>query len=108
MRQALEDIARLRQRAAEVKVDGNRDYNPGWHTALDLPNLLTVAECIARAALERKESRGGHFRDDYPTKSKEFEGVNIVVKLKGGAIEVERVKVPPLPAELQAAIEENR
>ena len=68
MQEALEKLEGLKQRAGKVHVPGNREYNPGWHTAMDLKNLLTVSEAIARAALVRKESRGGQFRDDYPTK----------------------------------------
>lgn len=67
MEEAVRAIAALRERAARVGTGGNREYNPGWHTALDLENLLTVSEAVARAAIERKESRGGHFRDDYPS-----------------------------------------
>ena len=66
MQRALDGLEKLQARAAKVEVTGNREYNPGWHTALDLHNLLTVSEAITRAAIERKESRGGHFRDDYP------------------------------------------
>ena len=67
MQQALDELAGAARRAPRsVGVDGNREYNPGWHTALDLHNLLTVSEAITRSAIERKESRGGHFRDDYP------------------------------------------
>jgi succinate dehydrogenase / fumarate reductase flavoprotein subunit len=108
LKQALVEIASLKERAATVKVEGNRDYNPGWHTALDLPNLLTISECIARAALERKESRGAHFRDDYPQKSKEGETFNLVVRMVDGQIGVEKVPVRPMPAELRGAIEENK
>ena len=61
-------------------VGGNREYNPGWHTALDLGNLLTVSEAITRSAIERKESRGGHFREDYPRKPTEFGTINIVTR----------------------------
>ena len=68
MLRALEGLAELRERAPACKVTGNREYNPGWHTALDLHNLLTVSEAVTRAALARKESRGGQFRDDYPDK----------------------------------------
>ena len=70
----------LWKRARRVGVAGNREYNPGWHTALDLQNLLTVSEAIARSALERKESRGGHFRDDYPGKDDAYGKFNIVVR----------------------------
>ncbi len=69
MSRALEGLAKLQDRAAKTAVHGNREYNPGWHTALDLKHLLTVSEAITRAAIERKESRGGHFREDFPDKS---------------------------------------
>src|SRR5262249_5184159 len=108
MKQALEAIASLRARAAQVKVEGNRDYNPGWHTPPARRNLLPVAECTRRAALERKESRGGHFRDDFPEKSKEGDSFNIVVKLKDGAVRVDKARVAPMPAELKAAVEEQK
>ena len=71
MHRALTLILQLQGRAARVAVTGNREYNPGWHTALDLHNLLTVAEAITRSAIDRRESRGGHFRDDYPQKDKQ-------------------------------------
>ena len=66
LEQALERIAALKERVANLSVEGHRQYNPGWHLALDLPHMLIVTECIARAALEREESRGGHTRDDFP------------------------------------------
>ena len=72
MQQALEGLARLRVLASRVGVCGHREYNPGWHTALDLHNLLTVSEAITRSAIERRESRGGHFRDDHPDKESRF------------------------------------
>ena len=95
MEQALDEIAKLtRARRARSRSTGNRDYNPGWHTALDLQNLLTVSEAIARAALERKESRGGHFRDDFPEKdSDECAKVNLVVP-QGGRRPMEIVATP--------------
>ena len=71
MLQALEAIARLREAAATVGVAGNREYNPGWHTALDLHNMLTVSEAVAKAALNRKESRGAHAHEDYPDRDDE-------------------------------------
>lgn len=80
MKRALEGIASLRERSRHVVAPGNREYNPGWHTALDLENLLTVSEAVTRAAIERKESRGAHFREDYPDKSGDFGMVNIVLK----------------------------
>jgi succinate dehydrogenase / fumarate reductase flavoprotein subunit len=107
MRQALSRISELRARATRVRVDGNREYNPGWHTALDLGNLLTIAEAITRSALERRESRGGHFRDDYPNKDTSFGAFNIVIRRgAGGAMELSRETIPPMPAELAAVIKE--
>ncbi len=108
MQQALEKIASLRARAAMAGADGNREYNPGWHTALDLDPLLTVSEAIARAALERRESRGGHFRDDYPDKDPEFAKFNVLVR-KGpdGAMMLQREPIRPMPTELEAVIKEN-
>src|SRR5436309_1704690 len=81
IRRALDSLTTLRERARKVSVTGNREYNPGWHTALDLQNLLTVSEIVARAALERKESRGGHFRDDLPEKDPAYARFNILVRL---------------------------
>jgi len=109
MERALDALGGFRERAARVRVGGNREYNPGWHTALDLPNLLTVSEAITRAALERKESRGAQFRDDFPDKDAAFGKVNVVVKKGGdGAMQVERVPVPPMSGELQAIVEEMK
>lgn len=109
MERALEGIAQLRQRAARAGVGGNREYNNGWHTALDLDSLLTVAELVARAGMERKESRGGHFRDDYPGKDAAWGEVNLEIhRGADGAPEVRRVPVRPLPAELLQAVEENK
>jgi succinate dehydrogenase / fumarate reductase flavoprotein subunit len=96
----------LKHRAANVSVPGNVDYNPGWHTALDLRNLLTVSEAITRAAIERRESRGGQFREDYPDKDPEFAKFNIVVKEAGGRMETSRVAIPEMPSELKQVIEE--
>ncbi len=106
---ALEEIGRLKEQASDVGVSGNREYNPGWHTALDLSNLLTISEAIARAAIERKESRGGHFREDYPEKDPAWGKANIVIR-KGpdGAMQLAREPVKPLPPELQAVIEEQK
>jgi succinate dehydrogenase / fumarate reductase flavoprotein subunit len=109
MRQALEGLDALRSRAARVSVPGNREYNPGWHTALDLQNLLTVAEAVTRSAIERKESRGGHFRDDYPEKNNDYAGFNIVVRRAGdGSMLVERKLIAPMRDDLKQIIEENK
>jgi succinate dehydrogenase / fumarate reductase, flavoprotein subunit len=109
MEQALEELETLKQRAEKVGVPGNREYNPGWHTALDLRHLLIVSEAIARSALARKESRGGHFRDDYPEKDSAFATFNHVVRRGAkGDMELARETIPPLPAELAAIIEEMK
>jgi succinate dehydrogenase / fumarate reductase flavoprotein subunit len=106
MKEALVRIEELKDRAARVGVDGHREYHSGWHTAIDLRNLLIVSEAIARAAIERKESRGGHFREDFPDKDKTFGACNIVLKKTAGGMQVERVPIPEMPAELKQVIEE--
>jgi succinate dehydrogenase / fumarate reductase flavoprotein subunit len=109
MLQALERIRELKAASERVSVDGNREYNTGWHTALDLRNLLTVSEIVTRAALERKESRGAHFRDDFPVKDEKFGAFNFVVR-KGadGNMQFTREPIPPMPRELQQVIQEMR
>jgi succinate dehydrogenase / fumarate reductase flavoprotein subunit len=109
MQRALDGLRALRERAARVSVAGHREYNTGWHAALDLHSLLTVSEAIARSAVERRESRGGHFRDDYPDKDPAFARFNIVVRRGAdGAMEVVRAPLPEMPAELTAIIEEMK
>jgi succinate dehydrogenase / fumarate reductase, flavoprotein subunit len=108
MQLALEKIAELRARAARVGVCGRRDYHAGWHTALDVRNLLAVSEAVTLSALERRESRGGHFRDDYPDKREEFSKLNVMVKEVSGAMKVARISLPPIPPELQQVIEEQK
>jgi succinate dehydrogenase / fumarate reductase flavoprotein subunit len=106
MQRALEELATLKARAAGVGVGGHREYNPGWHTALDLHNLLTVSEAVTRSAIERRESRGGHFREDHPDKDPVFGTFNIVVrKEQDGSMGVTRVPIPEMPPELKAVIE---
>jgi len=109
LEQALPELERLGERSRHVAVSGNREYNTGWHTALDLPNLLTVSEAVTRAAIERQESRGAHFREDRPNKDPEFGKVNIIIR-KGPAGEmlVIRQPVPPMPQELKQIIEEMK
>jgi succinate dehydrogenase flavoprotein subunit len=109
MRRALEGLKALAERARKVTVTGNREYNPGWHTALDLKNLLTVSEIVARAALERKESRGGHFRDDFPEKDPSYGRFNIVIKRgQNGEMLVTREPIPEIREDLKRIIEENK
>jgi len=83
MQQALDGLSGLRNRATRVSVPGNREYNPGWHTALDLQNMITVSEAVTICALQRKESRGAHFREDYPQKDPEYGKFNLVIKKDG-------------------------
>jgi len=109
MQQALDKIKGLRSRAAKAGITGNIEYNTGWHTALDLDNMLVISEMIAMAALERKESRGGHFRDDYPDKSAEWAKYNLrISKGPDGQPKLERVPVVPLTDEMKQVIEENK
>ncbi len=109
MLQALDRIRELKIASEAVSVDGNREYNPGWHTALDLDNLLTVSELVTCAAMERKESRGAHFRDDFPAKDDQFGKFNIVVR-KGqqGEVRLTREPIPPMREDLQQIIEEMK
>jgi succinate dehydrogenase / fumarate reductase, flavoprotein subunit len=109
MERALDGIFKLKERAKHVGVGGNRDYNPGWHTSLDLNNLLTVSEAVARAALLRKESRGAHFREDYPDKDATFATFNLVIrKGQDGEMQVSREPLVPTRDDLKQIIEENK
>jgi len=109
MREALKCIAQFKERAARVGVAGHREYHAGWHTALDLRNLLTVSEAVARSAIERKESRGGHFREDYPDKVAEFSTINVAVRQgPGDVMEIGRIPIPPIPDHLKQVIEEQK
>jgi succinate dehydrogenase / fumarate reductase flavoprotein subunit len=107
MERALAELEVLGQRAERVGVPGNREYNPGWHTALDLRHLLIVSEAITKSALARKESRGGHFRDDYPDKDASFGTFNHVIeRANDGRMELAREPIPARPPELEAIIKE--
>jgi len=107
MQQALAELEQLTRRAENVAVPGNREYNGGWHTALDLSNLLTISRVITRAALERKESRGAHFRDDYPSKNSEEGRSSVLVRLNAqNDMEVIREPLAEMPAELKQIVEQ--
>ena len=109
MRRALEELARLRERARRVRVSGHREYNPGWHAALDLHSLLTVSEVITRSAVERRESRGGHFREDFPRNDPQYGTVNFVARRRPDAgVEITQAAIPEMPAELKAIIAEYK
>jgi len=105
LRTALSELERLRARAARVGVEGHRQYNPGWHVAVDLRHLLTVSEAVTRAALERRESRGAHMRVDYPDSEPAFATVNVVVRRRGDAMTVDQEPIPPLPDALRRIVE---
>ncbi|MEU1659429.1 fumarate reductase/succinate dehydrogenase flavoprotein subunit [Streptomyces griseofuscus] len=103
MEQALSRLAKLRERAGRVGVEGHRQFNPGWHLALDLRNMLLVSECVARAARERTESRGGHTREDFPAMEREWRNVNLLCALADpavGRIRLTRETTPPIRPDL--------
>ena len=107
MERAMDELEVLKQRAERVGVIGNREYNPGWHTALDLRHLMIVSEAIARSALARKESRGGHFRDDYPDKDPAFAKFNhVITRGADGAMQLSQEPLTQMPAELEGIIKE--
>ncbi|HLY42849.1 MAG TPA: fumarate reductase/succinate dehydrogenase flavoprotein subunit [Terracidiphilus sp.] len=109
MEKALESIARLRARAERTGIGGNCEFNNGWHTAIDVGNMIVVSEAVTRAALLRKESRGAQFREDFPNKDAEWGKYNIVIKQAlDGEMQVEKRALIPVPAELKAVIEEMK
>ena len=105
LRTALAELEKLRARLGRVVVDGNRQYNPGWNTAIDLGNLLAVSEAVTRAALERRESRGAHTRVEYPDSDTHFGTVNVIVRRQGERMTVAQEPIPPLPEELRHVVE---
>jgi succinate dehydrogenase / fumarate reductase flavoprotein subunit len=108
MAQALDRIEALKVRVANLSVEGHRQYNPGWHLALDLPHMLIVSECIARAALERQESRGGHTRDDFPGPDPEWGKTNLICSPDGhGGVQVRHQPLPQMPGDLAELFEES-
>ncbi|WP_329116427.1 fumarate reductase/succinate dehydrogenase flavoprotein subunit [Streptomyces sp. NBC_01353] len=108
MAEALERIAELRVRARRAGVEGHRQFNPGWHLALDLRNMLLVSECVARAALERTESRGGHTREDYPSMERTWRPVNLLCHpAEDGGIGLERTRTEAIRADLLALFEKE-
>jgi succinate dehydrogenase / fumarate reductase flavoprotein subunit len=109
MQEAVKRLAAFNERAARVGIDGHREYNSGWHTCIDLRNLLDVSQAIAVSAIERKESRGGHFREDFPDKVAEFGTFNISTKRQpDGSMKVSRIPLAEMPAELKQVIEEQK
>jgi succinate dehydrogenase / fumarate reductase flavoprotein subunit len=99
---ALAELEKLRARAANVSAEGGPAYNPGWHLALDLRNILLIADCVAQAALERQESRGGHTRDDFPGMSPEWRKVNVICTLDGDRVALKEQPMAPMREDLLA------
>jgi succinate dehydrogenase / fumarate reductase flavoprotein subunit len=109
MQEALVRIQQLKERGNRLGVEGHREFHSGWHTSIDVRNLLSISEAITRSAIERKESRGGHFREDYPDKVAEFGTFNIMVKqVPGTDMQVSRVPIPQMPEELKQVIEDQK
>jgi succinate dehydrogenase / fumarate reductase flavoprotein subunit len=108
LRKALEEIAVLKQRLTRVKVEGGREFNPGWHLALDLYSMLSVSEATTLGAISRKESRGGHTRDDYPMADDRLGKVNMVIRKRGLQMSVTEEPLLEMPAELKALLQERK
>jgi succinate dehydrogenase / fumarate reductase, flavoprotein subunit len=107
IKKALAELEMLRERAATVSAAGGSAYNPGWHLALDLRNIMLMAECVAAAALERQESRGGHTRDDYPGMRPDWRKVNLACLLEGDQVTITRQPTPPMRADLLALFDRD-
>jgi succinate dehydrogenase / fumarate reductase flavoprotein subunit len=107
LKQALTELGELQERATKVGVEGHRQYNPGWHLSIDLRAMLAVSEAVATAALERKESRGGHTRDDYPGPDPAFGMVNVRVRRQGDGVAVDQIPLPQMPDDLKELFEEG-
>jgi succinate dehydrogenase / fumarate reductase flavoprotein subunit len=106
LKEGIEEVRAQSERAKHTGVEGNRQYNPGWHLAMDLRSMLTVSEAIALAALERKESRGGHTRNDYPDPSPDFGKKTVVVRMgSDGDIQVRQEAIKEMPADLRELLE---
>ena len=109
MLRAVEHLRLMRTRAENLRVTGNREYNNGWHTAIDLTNLLTICEAITMSALDRKESRGAHFREDYPEKDEKAGKFNLIIfKGEGGKMQLKREPLREMREDLKQIIEEMK
>lgn len=108
LKKALDEIEALKQRLAKVKIQGNRQYNPAWHLTMDLHSMLTVSRATTLSAIERKESRGGHTRDDYPKVDPNFAKVNVVIQKKSGDLLISQEPLPDMPEDLKKLFEEQK
>jgi succinate dehydrogenase / fumarate reductase flavoprotein subunit len=104
LKDAIVKLDRLSERVDRVSVEGNRQFNPGWHLALDLHSLLTISKAVTRSALMRQESRGGHTRDDFPKTDAEWGKKNVVTRARGGKLELETEPLPQMPEELRQLV----
>jgi succinate dehydrogenase / fumarate reductase flavoprotein subunit len=104
---AIAELEKLRERAAQVSAEGGAAYNPGWHLALDLRNIMLIADCVAQAALERQESRGGHTRDDFPGMSPEWRKINLICALDGDRVTLTRQPMVPMREDLLALFDRS-
>ena len=107
IKSALAELEKLRERAARVSAEGGAAYNPGWHLALDLRNIVLIADCVAQAALERQESRGGHTRDDFPGMSPEWRKINLICTLDGDRVTLRRQPMTPMRDDLLALFDRD-
>ncbi len=107
LQKGLDGLEELKKKVATIKVEDNRHFNSAWHEAFDMRNMMIVAEAMCRGALTRKESRGGHAREDFPEMEKHFAGVNIVSKNDGGAMKTEELALPPVPDEIKKILDDK-
>jgi succinate dehydrogenase / fumarate reductase flavoprotein subunit len=108
LRRGLDEIQKLKQRAAHVHVDGSRLFNPGWHLARDLKSMLTVSEAVAQSALERKESRGAHSRIDYPDYNEQWSKLNNIISRDREEMQLSHLPIAQMPGDLLAILEEKK
>jgi succinate dehydrogenase / fumarate reductase, flavoprotein subunit len=107
IKKALAELDTLNLRAEAVSAEGGSAYNPGWHLALDMRNIMLIAKCVAAAALERQESRGGHTRDDYPGMRPDWRKINLICELKGDEIAITRQPTPAMRDDLIALFDRD-
>jgi len=108
LKKALDELTVFKERLGRARADGGREFNPAWHLALDLHSMLSVSEAVTLGALERKESRGGHTRDDYPRADDRFGKVNMVARRKNGQISIAQEPLPQMPDDLKQLLQENK
>jgi succinate dehydrogenase / fumarate reductase flavoprotein subunit len=108
LKRGLDEIQKLKQRAAHVRVDGSRLFNPGWHLGRDLKSMLTVSEAVAMSALERKESRGAHSRIDFPKYDEQWSKLNNIISRDGKEMRLSHLPITEMPSDLRAILDETK